>query len=186
MDERRYNPEHGTPLLFLFPPAGPKIQQLVEELDVDGHVTLATQLLAWLCHVTRAPLRIALKEIICSLVVNDVREFLEHSMDEKVCMLGLTHVCPIPTMQQMLRDSLRSSNESPLERLCARSDGRYGIRFTHPGTFYELQELGVTVEKLDLTVEYANKTDSLSNMVKEEVLSSAAVWLFTNSLVCDV
>lgn len=167
MDERRYSPEHGTALLFVLPPPGPAVEAQLQQLDPNGRATLCTQLLQWLCHVVRAPLRKVLKECLCSLVINDSQEFLEHSMDEKACMLGLAHVCPIPSIQALLRDSLRTSDNSPLERLCARSDGRYGIRFTHRRTLYELQELGVAVERLDFTVEYENKTDSLSNMVRD-------------------
>lgn len=157
---------------FIFPPLDGAIAQQ-ECKGADESSTFQQQLLTWLGNVARSPLQTRLQEYICALVTSEdmVTALPEHSMDERVCMYGLAHACPSPKAQEMLRIVLQTSIATKLIPLCMRSDGRYGIRFTQRHRLFELQELKVTVRRLDFTVEYESKSDSLSNMVREVKLS---------------
>lgn len=153
------------PLVYLFPRCD---EACFAGHSEDQRAPLEYQILTWLAHVARAPLHRELKEYVCGLVAHvDIVTALPDrtTMDERVCMYGLMHACPVKNVQAILSKVLELPSSRSLERLCMRSDGRYGIRISHRGFLHELQALGITVRMLDFTVEYESKTDTLSSMV---------------------
>jgi hypothetical protein len=181
-DEQYYRVDRGLLLCSLFPSPPRSLVDEASPKDVASW-------LEWLSNVARSPLRLELVEYLFTLSANsgNLIPLPRHSLDEKACMFGLEVRCPVKALQEQLRTMLLEDEDSKVcEEFCARSDGQYGIRFSHRGMLHKLEKLKLTVRRVDFSVEYDSKCDSVSSLylriIDEFAYYPSACFVFVHGL----